>query len=558
MKHKRLLLPLMLASLISGAPGIAADNVYLQGRVTVPGGQSKMTFRLRNTTMREALQLIAETSNLNLILDDSVQGSVSLDFFQTPLNQILESMLTANGYRLQPYGRSFVVYRSGQYGQPVMRFVPLRYVNAQAILPTLNDLLDLNPAAAQASAPPKAVSASASESVTTSAAVASLPSDAAVRDLFKLSIKTEPRSNRIVLTGPEDKVNQAELLVRRLDVLTPSRIFQLNYVTPKEAVDVLRASFFEAGSGKTIATIQNSVTDFAGVSPTNPGTRPNSRKDAIEVSQDSPRFIPMPTQNALLVMGSNSELMLVESVLKSIDKRRPQVRIKAQIVEMGVDDSRDLGLSYKAGARQIDMDSLRSDGTFTYDTVANGALNFQVKLNALISASKAKVLASPQLLAMDNRTSIIKITDQIVSKLDTTTTLNANNTVVTQTVTTDEAGITLELTPRIDSNGGVSMNVHPVISVAGRQIPGQNGTILATLKSIREYQAQEIYVRDGETIVIGGLIQERKDETVKKLPLLGDIPFIGGLFQTRNDVQKQTEVQIYLTPEVIKDEKPRA
>ncbi|MBO9540380.1 hypothetical protein J7643_07290 [bacterium] len=556
MKHKRLLLPLVLASLLSSSPGIAADNVYLQGRVSVPGGQSKMTFRLRNTTMREALQLIAETSNLNLILDDSVQGSVSLDFFQTPLNQILDSMLTANGYRLQPYGKSFVVYRSGQYGQPVMRFVPLRYVNAQAILPTLNDLLDLNPAAAQASAPPKAASADASESVTTSADVVPASSAAAIRDLFRLSIKTEPRSNRIVLTGPEDKVNQAESLVRRLDVLTPSKIFPLNHVTPKEAVDVLRATFFETGSGKAIATLQNSVPDFGAAAP---GVRPTQRKDSINVSQDSPRFIPMPTQNALLVMGSNSELMLVDSVLKSIDKRRPQVLIKAQIVEMSVDDSRDLGLSYKAGARQIDFDSGRSDGTFTYDTVANGALNFQVRLNALVTARKAKVLASPQLLAMDNRTSLIKITDQIVGKMETSTTQNANTTVLTKTITLDEAGVTLELTPRIDSNNGVSMSIHPVISVPGEQIRNtQNGDLIATLKSTREYQAQEVYVQDGQTIVIGGLIQDRKSEEVRKLPLLGDLPFLGGLFQTRNNTSKQTEVKILLTPEVIKDEKPRA
>ncbi|HEY9898333.1 MAG TPA: secretin N-terminal domain-containing protein [Pantanalinema sp.] len=556
MKHKRLLLPLVVASLLSSGPGHAADNVYLQGRVSVPGGQSKMTFRLRNTTLREALQLIAETGNLNLILDDSVQGSVSLDFFQTPLNQILESMLTANGYRLQPYGKSFVVYRSGQYGQPVMRFVPLRYVNAQAILPTLNDLLDLNPQAAQAAASPKAGSAEASESVTTAVEGAGAPSASEIRDLFRLSVKTEPRSNRIVLTGPEDRVNQAESLVRRLDVLTPSRIFPLNYVTPKEAVDVLRASFFEAGAGKAISSLQNSVPDFAAVAP---GARPTQRKDIIAVSQDSPRFIPMPTQNALLVMGSSSELMLVESVLKSIDKRRPQVRIKTQIVEMGVDDSRDLGLSYKAGARQLDFDSGRSDGTFTYDTVANGALSFQVKLNALITASKVKVLASPQILAMDNRTSVIKITDQIVGKMETNITQNANNTIITRTVTPDETGVVLELTPRIDSNGGVSMSIHPVISVAGERIRNtQTGDLIATLKSTREYQAQEIYVKDGETIVIGGLIQERKDETVKKLPLLGDIPFLGGLFQTRNDTSKQTEVQIFLTPEVIKDEKPRA
>lgn len=546
MRKMRVLLSLALAGMLVGSPSQAAESLSFQGaRVSVPGGLTKMTFRLRGTPLREALQLIAESGNLNLILDESVDGSVSLDFFQTPLNQILETMLHSNGYRLQAYGKSYVVYRSGQYGQPVMRFVPLKFVSAHTLVPTLYDLLDLKPPASSATAQTAAASGSAAASASADTA------QTAIRELFTLAIKTDPRSNRIVLTGPQDKVNQAEELVRRLDVLTPSRIFALNYVSAKEAVDVLRATFFESSEGqKAMMSIDKEVPDFAATAP---GSRVANRKEKIDISQETPRFVPMPNQNALLVMGSNSELQLVDQVLRTIDKRRQQVIIRAQIVEMSVGDSRDLGLAYQAGSRQFDLNTGRADGTLTFDTLSNVGLNLQVKLNALVTANRAKLLASPQLLAMDGRTSIIKITDQIIGKTETTISQSTSGQIIRTTVTPDEAGITLELTPRIDSRGGVTMNVHPVVSVAQAPTRAPNGDILATLKSTREYQAQEIYVRDGNTIVIGGLIQDRKIQAVTKLPLLGDLPFLGGLFQTRNDTTTQTEVQIFLTPEVIKD-----
>lgn len=455
MKLRRLLVSSALLALMAAQPGLAADQLSLRDRISVPGGQSKLTFRLRETTLREALQLVAETSGINLILDDSVQGNVSMDFFQVPLNQILETLLYSKGYRLTGYGQSFVVYKVG-----------------------------------------------------------------------------DP--------------------VQRLDASTPSKVFSLNFVTPKEAIDILRATFFEGPANKdAITTINRPVFDFSAAAP---GTRPAMRNDAIEISRDTPRFVPMPTQNALMAFGSQEQLSLVEKVLKAIDKRRRQVLIKVQIVEMSLDDSRSLGLAYKAGARQFDGDTSRSDGTFVFDTLSNVGLNLQVKLNALVNSKRAKILASPQLLAMDSRTSVIKITDQIVAKLDTSTVQNANNTIVTKTVTPDEAGVTLEMTPRIDSLGGVTMNIHPTISVAQDPIRNtQNGDIIATLKSLREYQAQEIYVPDGQTIVIGGLIQDRKGETVTRLPFLSDLPFLGSLFQTRVETNVQTEVTIMLTPEVLKD-----
>lgn len=630
-------LTLLLAGILLGAPGYAGEDFTLGDHVKVTGGERRMTFRLRGTTMREALQLIAETSNINLVLDDSVSGDVSLDFFQTPLNEILETLLFANGYRLQPQGRSYVVYRSGRYAQSVMRFVALRFVNASALLPTLNDLLDIDDdrkdkssssgsggTAAGSSAAPAPAAAPVSPAAGSGAAApgglaaalggaasggasgaaggaasqvrtpvtggtgaaaggaapaapqgpampaitpgavgteAEVPGAAAsgqgsAAAMFRLSIKVDPRSNRFVLSGPLDKVNQAEELIHRLDVLTPSRVFQLNYVTAKEAVDVLRTSFFEGDTGnRSLRTLEAPRVDFPNSAP---GARPALMRDQIAISQESPRFIPMPTQNALFVLGTVNELNLVEQVIKTVDRRRSQVLIKAQLVQMSVTDARALGLNYRVGSRQLNLsfDEFGNSGV-TFNTTSANALSFSAQLNALIDQRRAKVLASPQLLAMDSRTSIINITDEIVDVSKTDTTVNANQTLTTRSITKRPIGITLELTPKIDSLGGVTMNVHPRVEAPLERIVNKNGDIEATLVSTREYAAQEIYVRDGETIVIGGLIRDEVTETSKKIPFLGDIPFLGGLFSLRNDTRTQQEVQIYITPEVRNDASPK-
>ena len=442
--------------LLLAQPCFAANQLDLQQHISVPGGQTKLTFRLRDTTLREALDLIAQSSGLNLIMDDSVQGNVSMDFFQVPLDQILETLLYTNGYRLSAYGSSYVVYK---------------------------------------------------------------------------------------VTDP----------VYHLDASTPSQVFPLNFVTPEQAISVLRATFFETSKKDTFTTIKDPVLDFG---TTMPGVQPTLKDEIIDITRDTPRFIPMPTRNALLVFGSPEQLPLVSKVLKTIDKPRRQVLLKVEVIETSVNDADNLGLSYQMGSRQFSADTTQSDGTLTYDTLSNQGLNFQVKLNALVTADRAKILAQPEILAMDSRTSIIKITDQIVAQETTSTVQNANNTIVTKTVTPGDAGVTLAITPRIDSNGGVTMNIHPSISVAQPPITNaQTGDIIATLKSTREYQAQEIYVPNGQTIVIGGLIQDHKGVNITKIPLLGDLPFLGALFQTRTDTDTRSEVNILVTPEVIKNAK---
>ncbi len=537
-------------------PTAAAQGVALQRKITVPGGESKLTIRLRDTSLREALQLIAEQKRLNLTLDDSISSdksaNLNLDFFNTPLNEILETLISSNGLEIQNIGSTYVVYRSGRYGRPIIRFIPLAYANAANTATMVKNVL------AESSGSTGAAGGTAATSV---------------KQLFATQVRADTNSNALIVSGQETDVQVVEQLVKRMDVLLPNRVFPLSYVTVSEAIDVLKASFHTSvqtgGSGTGAAaggaaggaagsaagaTVKNTFRDFAGTAP---GKLPDTKTETITIGDKTPRFIPLGSRNALLAVGSQAELALADQIIQALDRKPPQVLIRTQIVQIEQGALQRLGLSYGLGSKQFsgdfDANNPNTNGRFTFESATNQAANLRVALDALVSQNKAKVLASPSVLAMNNRSSVIKITDDIISKTTTTISQNANQTLTTRTVELGEVGITLELTPRIDLQGSITMNVHPVISIVRKEERAPNQDILATLKSTREFQTQEIRVLNGETIVIGGLIQDSGRETVEKIPLLGDIPFLGKLFQRTVVDQNRTEVQILITPEIVND-----
>ncbi|MNR88764.1 putative type II secretion system protein D precursor [compost metagenome] len=529
----------------------SAQGVSLNSKISVPGGDTKVTIRLRDTSLRDALQLIAEQKRLNFTIDDSVSAETSaplnLDFFNTPLNEVLETVISSNGLEIQTIGSTYVVYRSGRYGRPVIRFIPLAYANAASTAQMITQVL----------------TESSGSSGSGSGTGSSGGTSGGAKQPYQTQVRPDSNSNALIVSGQAASVQVVEQLVKRMDVLLPNRIFTLSHVPVTEAMDVLKASFHTpataggaaggaaAGSGPSV---KSTFRDFAN---TVPGKLPETKTETITIGEQTPRFIPLGSRNALMAVGSQAELALAEQIIQALDRKPPQVLIRTQIVQVEQGALQRLGLSYGLGSKQFtggfDDASAATNGRFSFDSATNQAANLRIALDALVSQNKAKVLASPSVLAMHNRSSVIKITDDIISKTTTTIAQNANQILTTRTVELGEVGITLELTPRIDPQGSITMNVHPTISIIRREERAPNQDILATLKSTREFQTQEIRVLNGETIVIGGLIQDSNIEKTEKIPLLGDIPFLGKLFQRKSVDQNRTEVQILITPEIVND-----
>lgn len=262
-----------------------------------------------------------------------------------------------------------------------------------------------------------------------------------------------------------------------------------------------------------------------------------------------------------------------EFVDRVTNAARRQVLIEATIVEV------ELGDGYQQG---IEWSRLRADGSgfsitpasintnvgsavqpfkMTYQNLTN-PLNLVAAVNLLESFGTAKVLSSPRLSVMNNQTALLKVVENFVYfnvKADTSTTANvAQNTTVTTTPQSVSVGLVMTVTPQISSNDAVILNVRPSISSVAELKRDPNPVIPADIPNyvpqIRTREIESIMrVNSGEIAVLGGLMTDSVDWKTGRVPLAGQIPLVGEIFNTRNNASKKSELVIFLRPVVIKD-----
>ena len=185
-------------------------------------------------------------------------------------------------------------------------------------------------------------------------------------------------------------------------------------------------------------------------------------------------------------------------------------------------------------------------------------------MNYLIENRKARVLANPKIMITNGQESLIDLTQDYVEKVTSEyLTSSVNGTGTTGTAQRnytigEDLGIKVTLTPFISPEGYVTLNIKPEYStVAGEvrtasEVTGQTD-LSATLLSRRDLDLKNIRIKDGETLVIGGMIQETEQKIVQKIPFLGDLPLIGAAFRSTSTTKAKSELVIMITPRILND-----
>ena len=256
--------------------------------------------------------------------------------------------------------------------------------------------------------------------------------------------------------------------------------------------------------------------------------------------------------NSLLVTTASKYREQVKKIIEELDRPVPQVLIKVLVAEVTHDNSEDLGtdfsiLNRRANGRGQSFGSTLGNAAVTGGLVVNLIeTDINVTLHALATAGKLDVLSRPYILASDNQLASITVGQEVPFITDTRIDSLGGQI---HTIQYQDVGIILQVTPHINPDGLVILDVSPEISqLTSSTVPISQG-VSAPIISKRSADSR-VGIRDGQTIVIGGLMEDRKVSTLTKVPILGDIPFIGPLFQ-RNQVQKsKTELLIFLTPHV--------
>jgi type IV pilus assembly protein PilQ len=177
-------------------------------------------------------------------------------------------------------------------------------------------------------------------------------------------------------------------------------------------------------------------------------------------------------------------------------------------------------------------------------------------LQAQITSGNAKILTDPTLVVQEGETATVNLTQEVVGNIRSETESSENVTTRTVTAEIREAGLILEIAiSRIDDNGFISLAVNPRVTSIGSQqdLSVGDDTNRIALLNVRQLASGQIRLRDGQTLILSGIIQESDRTTVSKVPILGDIPILGALFRSTSRQNQRQEVIVLLTPQIIQD-----
>jgi general secretion pathway protein D len=266
-----------------------------------------------------------------------------------------------------------------------------------------------------------------------------------------------------------------------------------------------------------------------------------------------PRIIADPGNNALLIRATPAEYELVVSALLRLDTIPPLVLVEVTIAEVTLNNSLQYGVEwFFKNAKQ---------NTTTFSGINAGqilskfpgfsyffnAADVNVVLNAVAGVTNVKVLSSPKVMVLENKTATLQIGDQIPVVTSNAQSVAAAGAPVVQTIQYFDTGVILKVTPQVNSGGLITLDINQEVSNAA---PGSQGAS-PTIQQRKINSA--IAIQSGEAIVLGGLIRENKSVNTSGIPLLSDIPSVGEVFKTHNNTLDRTELIVIITPKVVWD-----
>lgn len=270
-----------------------------------------------------------------------------------------------------------------------------------------------------------------------------------------------------------------------------------------------------------------------------------------EILEAEKRVLINPDTNSLIVFCTETEYERVKTLLEELDVELKQVSVEARIIAIDKDASKNLGVEWFWSSipqtsvhRSDNMNAANAYGIVQFGRAFGNNLRnefyFSAQINALVEKGKAKVLSRPNVTTIQGHEATINVGSAVpVPKVTT------NNTATTTEIEYRDAGIILKYTPRINVDGTITAVIHTEVST-----PQYVSDLKAYRFNTRSADTT-VTVRDGEPMVIGGLIGAEEAKSISKIPFLGDLPILGALFRNHRRSKSESELMIFLTAHVI-------
>lgn len=268
---------------------------------------------------------------------------------------------------------------------------------------------------------------------------------------------------------------------------------------------------------------------------------PETAAKQIALLTEADKVMADKENHTLTVSGSSSLLYQVRQELEKVDVASQQVNIQAMVIELSKGNSRNLGLSYLSNP-------------WSKDTSIGGYNGFKFSVSGQHeeTLSNGKVLARPNVTVFDGRKATILMGDKVPVFTSSSDSTDSDSS-TTMTVEYKEVGVKLEVLPRINEmdKQTITLVIKPSVSTISQWVESGNNKA----PQISERSAETtVRVKNGETILIGGLLKNEEIKSIKQIPFLSKIPILGELFKSRSTEKKDTEVVIAITPKIVYDE----
>ena len=373
------------------------------------------------------------------------------------------------------------------------------------------------------------------------------------------------RMNSVLVISPNMAVfDEVQKWLDRLDQpLQTSGVRNFVYrVRNGKAIEIQRVLSQLYGTEVQLSGIYQTPTGAVGAMPPPAGQTPAQAGAGAEVGTaflptGNVKIISDETNNALVIQATPQEYAIIEDTIEQLDILPRQVLIDAQIYEVVLDDSLAFGLSaslQNRGTLQPAQTTASFIGnppslavqTFTFIGRARELFMF---LHASENRSRVRTLSAPSVLVSDNQTAQFTVGADIpvpVSSSASGVQAPGGGTLFAQTIQRRETGVIMQVTPLINDSGNVTLEISQEVSQAGAL--GPLGPVIG-----QSAVTSTVVIRDGQTIVLGGFIRESNDLVRNRIPLLGRIPVLGGLFGSTSTTKNRTELVILITPHVIRN-----
>lgn len=534
----------------------------------------KVNLSLRDSDIRQALRMLADKAGLNIAFDQSVEGKITIDLNNIDVNSAFMVIFKASQLTYFVDGNTITVMtinaaRDVAYTRQNMTVLPIKYVSASSVADFLNNNLFKS-------------------------------------NVFGLSSKpivtSNPRTNQIIVFGTNADVTAVKRVLPILDTKPLINSFKVNHTTPKEMAMLICDSLFtEANSSGGYVSSSNGEEVVLGggtIACRDNNNNITTGEETLSAFSANPLTITyFPELGSISTYGGSVEqVSIIKDFIKEHDKKQLMAYIELSVIELNETGSKEFsnewnlwtpfislgftptgglttsslnpffiwGNSYPTETTTSVVDSEGKDTGLTEVTRTvvtksnNKALTY--KLKYLVENGNGRVLTNPKIMVTNGKKATIDMTSDYVKSV-TSQVLQSSSTITAATQKTYEIGsdegLLIEIVPFISPDGYVSMNISPEFATIKQQVysVNENGDseLAATLLQRRDLELKNIRIKDGETLVLAGLIKENETQSTQKMPFLSDLPFIGAFFRGSTSTKSKEELVIVVTPHIVKD-----